>query len=321
MTKRVILHLGRPKTGTTALQAFLRLNKPLLETNDISYVGNMAPHAIPFPDFARKIQAASPAQYQTAIKRMRNFFLGRKQSTVIYSNEIHYWSHKVLKAYKAAIGTQNLTVIIYLRRQDEDLQAQYMQGIVDPDVRGTKLISEIDRHNLNLLKLLSDYDTIFGVYELVPRVYSKSSFVNGNIFDDFFVAAGLPMPEAVEYPDRSTSNISRSRLYIEILRLANERRPASSHAENMLKIDQFLGEKAFKSDKSGYNFLSIAEQNVLMNEFAENNAEVARKYFGRDDGILFDGEPSSSTINDHSMLNIDNPAEEAGSIYETIFKD
>jgi hypothetical protein len=40
---------------------------------------------------------------------MQNIIKARRQSTLIYSNKIHYWSHKVLKAYKLAAGTVPLT--------------------------------------------------------------------------------------------------------------------------------------------------------------------------------------------------------------------
>ncbi|MFN9546843.1 MAG: hypothetical protein ACK6AD_07205 [Cyanobacteriota bacterium] len=321
MTERVILHLGRPKTGTTAIQAFLRVNKSLLAENDIHYVGNLAPLATPFPDYARMIQAASPEQYQVAIKGFQNVIAACQQTTFIYSNEIHYWSKKVLKAYKAAVGTLPLTVVLYLRRQDEDLQAQYMQRVVDPDVRETRWIDEIEKHNLNLSQLLSDYDSVFGRYELVPRIYAKSSFLHGSIFEDFFFAAGLRFPEPVAYPDRSTSNISRGRLYIEILRLANQRRPRETHALNMSKIDAWLGDEAFKSQSSAYSFLSKAEQNAIMEESAETNAEVARKYFSREDGILF--EHHSLTENGQETIRAEHEKiqHEANRLYDLIFTD
>jgi hypothetical protein len=321
MTERVILHLGRPKTGTTAIQAFLRLNKSLLEDNDIHYVGNLAPLAAPFPDYARKIQATSPEEYQLSIRKLQNAIAARRQSTLIYSNEIHYWSHKVLRAYKAAVGALSLTVVIYLRRQDEDLQAQYMQRVVDPDVRETRFIDDIEKHSLNLLQLLTDYDSIFGRYKLVPRIYAKSSFCNANIFDDFFSATSLPFPETAIFPDSSTSNISRGRLYIEILRLANQRRPPETHAENMSRIDQYLGDEAFKSNSSEYNFLSRAEQDAIMQEYAEINSQVARKYFGRNDGLLFD--PRKLTDAEQQKIRPDNDQiqADASRIYNSIFKE
>jgi hypothetical protein len=321
MSKQVILHLGRPKTGTTAIQAFLRLNKGLLEANDIRYVGNLAPIAAPFPDYARFIQATSAEEYKEAIIKMRNLIASSKQSTFVYSNEIHYGSHKVLKAYKASVGPLPLTVILYLRRQDEDLQAQYMQRVVDPDVRETRDIGALERENLNLLKLLADYDSIFGKYKLVTRIYAKSSFLEGNIFKDFFHAAGFNFPENAQYPDKSTSNLSRGRLYIEILRLANQRRPPASHLKNMLEIDRYLGDSAFKDYGSGYGFLTQAEKRAIMDECSSTNAEVAQKYFDREDGILFEEAPeieleSQQQANDRADIQ-----SEACRLYDLIFPE
>jgi hypothetical protein len=321
MTKRVILHLGRPKTGTSAIQAFLRLNKNLLEENDVSYVGNLAPLASPFPDYARKIQAASPEQYQAAIENMQNAIEARKQSTLIYSNEIHYWSHKVLKAYRLAVGTVPFTVLLYIRRQDEDLQAQYMQRVVDPDVRETRLVNEIDQYNLSLSRLLSDYEGIFGGHRIIPRIYDKSSFYHGNIFEDFFMAIGLKFPESALYPDRSTSNISRGRLYIEILRLANQRRHPKTHADNMSRIDKYLGDKAFKSDSSGYGFLSKAEKDVIMEKYAASNIDVARKYFVQNDGILFANGISAEYVEEATRPDYATIQAEAIHLYGLIFAD
>ncbi|MEA5415571.1 hypothetical protein VB757_10595 [Synechococcus sp. BA-132 BA5] len=313
--------MGRPKTGTSAIQAFLRLNKNLLEENDISYIGNLAPLAMPFSDYARKIQAAPPEQYQASIIEMRNAIAARMQSNLIYSNESHYWSRKVLKAYKAAVGTLPLTVVLYLRRQDEDLQAQYMQNVVDRDARESRSIRDINKHTLNLLQLLSDYDEVFGRYNLVPRIYDKHGFYNGNIFEDFFLATGLQFPESAQYPGKSTSNISRGRLYIEILRLANQRRKPNTHADNMSRIDEYLGNNAFKSDGSDYSFLSRSEENAIMEEYAATNSEVARKYFGLDDGILF---RDRSLAENEKEMNCSDDATmqaDANRIYALIFPD
>jgi hypothetical protein len=319
MTEQVILHLGRPKTGTTAIQSFLRLNRSRLETQGISYVGNFAPLAKPYPDYARMLQASSPGEYQDAIRRLKAAILSRPQPNLIYSNEIHYCSHKVLRAYKAAVDTLPLVVVVYLRRQDEDLQAQYMQRVVDPDVREMRTISDLDKRNLNLLQMLTVYDEIFGAYKLVPRIYGKSLFYQKDIFSDFFFATGLSFPEGSTWPDRSTSNISRGRLYIEILRLANQRRPRETHEDNMARIDQFLGAESYKPSASGYNFLSMSEKIAIMEEVDAANAEVARKYFGREDGILFENQPESGDdleIHRPDSAQIQNEAEY---LYSNIF--
>jgi hypothetical protein len=321
VSKRVILHLGRPKTGTTAIQSFLRVNQPLLRDNDIDYLGNLAHLAAPYPDYARKIQAASAEEYVDAIRDMQNVIASSEKSILIYSNEIHYGSRKVLRAYKAAVGALPLTVILYFRRQDMDLQAQYMQGVVDAEVRETRRITDLERTNMDFLQLLTDYDSIFGHYDMVPRVYGGSSFFRKNIFEDFFFAAGLVFPASANYPDRSMSNISRGRLYIEILRLANQRRPKPSHAENMAKIDQFLGDNAFKSERSDYSFLSKAERNAIMEEFEEINSQVARQYFGRADGALFDPQPLMAEDEDQIWVENDAIEAEANRIYELLFKD
>lgn len=313
MDSTIILHLGTGKTGTTAIQAFLRANKQFLESEGVRYLGNLAPQARGFPDYARYLQATQGDDFLYAQSDLsRVFHSCPKHKAMLYSNEIHYESVKVLRAYRVAIGSNPFKVVVYLRRQDEFLQAHYAQSVVDPTVRETLPIQEI-AFNPDHYALLDTYSKIFGKNNIIVRVYEKSGFPNRDLFQDFFESCRLPWKPDLVRPNKSLSNESRSRMFIELLRIANSRLPEERHSEVVSTLEEYLGEKANKKSSDAYSFFTEYEMTAIMDRYSATNSLVAQEYLGRKDGTLFSKVNAARDVLDAV------PQEDIQHVYEQVF--
>lgn len=266
----------------------MRLNQDTLASRNVLYIGNLRSISGSHSDYARRLQDSSEQDYQQAISQMESLISNAGDQILIYSNESHYATQKVLHAYKEAIKGIPLQVIFYLRSQDQWIQAHYMQSVLSAPVREFQTILEfIRRQNLRYSRLISLYEKIFGAQSLSPRVYDSKYFVGGNIFSDFMNSINLPFDATMKLPAREQSNLSRSRLFIEILRIANANKPKKSHAANILRIQKFLGDSGIKSGMSNYSFLTDRQRLDLMSDLADSNASIARRYFNRESDTLF----------------------------------
>jgi len=191
---RIVLHIGRQKSGTSVLQRTLHDNEAALTAAGITY-----------PNIARK----GVAHHRLAIS-MTPGKLGDPQSRA----EAERLRSEVAEALAAGKGIwlfsseafQNVPdpalltgvfdprrtdLIVYLREQYSFAQSSYAQRI--HATRDTETFeSFLQRTDHGHAALLARWSERFGARRLVVRGYSRSTLVNGDIVDDFMAAAKLP---------------------------------------------------------------------------------------------------------------------------------
>ncbi|MBX9699327.1 MAG: hypothetical protein K2X74_07810, partial [Acetobacteraceae bacterium] len=199
--RRAVLHIGAPKTGTTSIQEYLALNR---ET--------MQPLGFAFPQAPGKrtqarlaVTVAQAGKGITAgLEQLRTGLdaelarLPASVHTVIFSAE--HLSAKIADEADARRLREFLDtwfdryrVILYMRRQDElaisgystRLRAGRSHENVLPTTEGVHA-----RHDF--LPILERYGAAFGRDALLPRIFARDAFKDGDLLSDFRDAAGLP---------------------------------------------------------------------------------------------------------------------------------
>jgi hypothetical protein len=302
--KQVVLHLGTGKTGSTAIQNFLRINSPALRNNKIIYVSKLEKFTDGQTDYAKYIRRSDPESYKLSIERLRFLFsVVDAEYRLIYSNELFYGNKKVLSAYRAAIGKIPFKVILYIRRQDEFMQAHYSQLVVGQDVREIKDFREI-RFDPNYFELLKLYKEVFGKENLIVRRYDKDRFVENNLFADFSSAIDLTNWQSFKKPAKKDSNESRSRKFIELLKIANSKFPKEKHAWAIQMIEKHLKGDAYRNKSESYSFLSREEAALVMSRYERSNRLVANEWFGEGELFSVNGKsgPANYSVIDKSEI-------------------
>lgn len=307
----VYIQIGMQKTGTTAIQTFMRENAEELKKQDCCY---------PFMDLgiASKYNDRN-AQFlvyrelglegEEARRREKEVRetaycilekLAKEYSKIILSDELiwhralkipDFW--KKMKKSFAEINCQ-VKVIVYLRRQDLFIQSLWNQSVkamprLDKTFRECIEKDYFKYYPLDYYKQLMEIADDLGKENIIVRVYERGQFQGEehSIFSDFMEAVGLQLTssflrENVFANDRIDGN------FIEIKRILNEI-PEYQTMDDFLRNPVWMASAfcAGKEPEKKTGMFSYEEQTAYLAKFAQSNRRVAQEFLGRTDGCLF----------------------------------
>ncbi|WP_170557900.1 hypothetical protein [Ruegeria atlantica] len=218
------LHMGMPKTGTTALQGFLRRNHAVMDEIGLHYMETgrrrlegSSRLAISHNIVAFHInQSADPMDPFRS--DMTTEYDAHADKTCVVSSEMFYGCNlNRLAEVFADIPSRDLTITYYCRRYSDFFEADYKQR-----AKAGRLAhggSEYIRQQLDLIRnhperlsfsaKLAEIRTAFPGVTIAPLLYERSGMVRGNVVDDFLSRIGTPLAE--ELAGGGVSNPSHSR--------------------------------------------------------------------------------------------------------------
>lgn len=279
------LHIGAPKTGSTALQMFLAANSERLDRSGYTYP-SAARRAGGHHDLAFLLNGGYPEWAVPQEKTLGQLTADLRKEideghpTIVLSSENFY-----LLCEPAAVldlmgqlgfSRESIRVVVYLRRQDEAILSWYNQAVKAQGYQGT-----LDEH-LAATRDLWDYsrqlqawaDT-FGGNRLIVRRYSPDS----DIRRDFIAALGLP-EGGFDFPaERINTEINRD--ILEFQRQLN-RLPLTTRQKRHFH-KQLIALTAATSDLDIFStapLLDDEQRQRLLETYAMGNRQVAGDYFG-----------------------------------------
>lgn len=308
----VYLHIGMPKTGTSYIQNFLRLNNDVL--NKVGYV---------YPNFdirfgkiginrnghflVNVIRNENNKRLKKEEQRIENecfdklFDILDEYPNVILSDESiwnsgerlrgeNFWTN--LKSRLDARGAE-LKVIVYLRRQDLFIQSFWAQHVKETSLSDT-IQEYIDGKRFKLLKLdyydrLNKISDVIGKENMLVRVYEKNQYIGPekSIISDFFTTVGLEYNDNYAELER-LPNTSLTGIYLEAKRQLNKIEglvERKDYVQDLVKkVVELNGDVRSISSNE---FMTGDEAVAFLNRYKESNEKVAREYLGREDGKLF----------------------------------
>ena len=217
--KTLYLHIGTPKTGTSALQYFCAGNRKILEEKGIYYPDL----GFRFPDIGKHRNAhfLSYKEYINKKEKLRDHEVERKireegiqkleeafqtHDTILLSDE-HIWNEKemtgeTLPALQQRFKEQDvqIKIIVYLRRQDQVIQSFWAQKIKESSTItfDNYMKKEKYRHfRLDYAARLQEFADIVGMDNLIVRCYEKQQYLGEQktIMSDFLHILGLEITE------------------------------------------------------------------------------------------------------------------------------
>lgn len=283
MTK-IFIHIGIHKTGTSAIQDFLVLNR-----KELSKHGALYPQKTRRDYFeTRGGKTIAPVEkfkhYEKLVRRGR-----KKDKHVILSNEA-FWLMDDPAPVKTAMGSGVETVIIcYLRRQDNFIQSYYNQE-VKHDGNYKEIMVYQPPATLDYYKLLGRWASVFGKENIIVRPYEKQQFINQDLIVDFLTLVGIEWSDAFKKLKKNANPRLPAEI-IEYMRLLNSLvrdKKKRKHIKNRLL--EYSAAK-FKDDTEGlfhnHSLLSPSQKHALVQRYDTSNQRVAREYLGRKNGCLF----------------------------------
>ena len=304
---KLILHVGTHKTGTSSIQAFLEANREGLRAAGYHYPrccsvfgGNHSPLCdamVPDPDDDRWRGMPGWEAFAAECREAG-------APTVIVSGEI--FGARLLdrgraRAVRELFGTlfEEVTVVVYLRRQDDYARSLYIEALKHGFHRRSILGRDFAETALNIAGARADYlrlirvlDEVFGRERLRVRVFERGQLHPAGLIADFLETCGIPAA-GLDRPIPADVNVSPGRKVIAAMGLARavyERvhgtEAGRKHRESIMGGTHGILTEAWPGDAKFVGF-PPGMARALVERFRDANAVVAREYLGRPDGVLF----------------------------------
>ncbi|TGD74094.1 sulfotransferase [Mangrovimicrobium sediminis] len=293
MKKKLYLHIGMGKTGTTALQNFFWDNRKLLAQRDICYpeLGSQShAHHLLSPHIPRFLEG------EWQFKRVDDWapkLAESEQSRILLSSELMAWAEDA-KARKFCAQLSvwfDVHMVIYLRRQDNIIMASYNQQIkAGPQRRRIDLIYRQKVERFDYPRILAPWTDSLSPGKVIVGPYEREQFYRGDIRRDFMHRVfALDLDDAFEL---STGN-SNPRLSLaagEYKRMVNNLdKDGAKNARFNELLMRYSAEQDTDSTSyySSQSVLSPQQRLEIIETTREASAKIARQYLGRADGKLF----------------------------------
>ena len=310
MRRNLILHIGLPKTGTSAIQHFLVTRRKALLRQGFCYPNTPGGSnhvtmalAAAYHDRPRKwieevrqkglpVPPSTGEFWQQFTDEMES--LGPDTRTVILSAERFSGqldSQEKIANLRAALDPlfDNIRVIVYLRRQDTHATSAYSQmlrfGIIAPPA----LEQPTSRYKsfYDYEAFLGRWSEVFGRDAIAPRIFERAAMLEGDAVADFIAQCQIPKvrPAPPDVAMRNQSiNIEGQALLIAVGRLMREQSGSEKIAGKIW--DELTDIVSDTCAGQGWR-PSRGEAHAFMANYSASNEAVRRAWFpGR--ATLFD---------------------------------
>ncbi|HOV04160.1 MAG TPA: hypothetical protein PLJ34_11115 [Hyphomicrobiales bacterium] len=296
--KRLILHIGAAKTGSTSIQVALAANRAALLEKGVLYPASLGARthslvtrlATPlWRDLGRRgagpIRAlrAAAAERQNLVTALGAEIDAHRPETLVISYEglFNRFSDRAsvgrLATVCAALA-ETVTVVVFLRRQDEALVSEFVHGRRLGATREFVLLDEIARApHLDYTRQLRHWEDRFGIADVRAVPFVRAGFPNRDVVDFF---AGILGVDPVALPHAAETNLGLDMLKEEFLQRFNALLPRyekSAANEARWGIYDAIDEHVSARRKRG---IPLAEREAILARFAASNAALARRHGG-----------------------------------------
>lgn len=179
--KKLYLHIGTGKTGSTSIQN--TLNNVCLGDVYFSY---------------RKKASKFINNIDSIIDHLKT----RDEQVIIYSIEWLFIAQKnFLKELAEKLkGSFDVYIVMYIRRQDEFLISSYQQNTKKrtgkPASGSISLPTNYNKNRIDYLTICRKWSDIFSKEKMIVRVFSKEALLEGCVVKDFARVVGIPIKES-----------------------------------------------------------------------------------------------------------------------------
>ena len=294
MTRHLFLHIGMQKTGTTALQSFLKSERAFLLKQNVYYPATQADNrhtmlvrAIGSPLNAgrgrapRRDDAEPLEQYLDQFTHEINS-LPESVDIVIVSSE-HFAAYPTqehvqrLQKFLAPLFGR-ITVIVYLRRQDAHFASGYTQTLRLGHIDAPNLEQSQDRrHVYDFDQMLGRWADAFGADALLPRIFERYPGKKFDILEEFAALCGFTLP--AERPE-FTRNPSISLAGQHVLLLLGRRLQEQTSRQGVWSSEWHRITKAVTMEAKGTGWQPTQDEaRIFVARFADSNEAARARWF------------------------------------------
>lgn len=306
----VYIHVGTPKTGTSAIQVFCSKNRKLLKEKGVCYPNlgfdfpgissNRNGHCLNAYIFDENHKRLRDQEREVADQALEKLTGMLDNFPVFVLSDEQIWNNKDITTErllhykeKLAEAGADMKIIVYLRRQDLLIQSYWAQQVKEymNTCFSDYIVSKKAKYfKLDYDKRLEEMAAAVGRENIIVRVYEKQQYYGGNIISDFLHLFDLEMTDEFKQSDHVV-NASLEGACLEAKRLLNAN-PRFTTKLNFVvpMLTTIQQEKVGEGGYSTGRYFSEEKHQAFLEKYREGNEKVARDYLGREDGVLFKDE-------------------------------
>lgn len=279
--KRLLLHIGTGKTGTSSIQNFLYENRKTLRKHfSVDYLDCGLTHNLHFgePIHAHYAIVEWVTKHDTrSLDQLIRQIESSSCHTVILSceNFYHHFDDSHIAFWHSLLAQFKTELLVYVRRQDLFMESAWKQQAKVGALRmpfplflerHTKP-EHLDAVHGNYHRMLKRWADMFRADAIRVRVFSSSSFANGDLIDDFLQASGIDVSQkGIQLKRLAQTNVSLSSEFSEFIRRVNV-------TKLIAKKDQqrFLKSIGETLDFKNPPLLSTADRIAVLKNYEKSN--------------------------------------------------
>lgn len=325
---KAIVHIGTEKTGTTSIQKFLFQNRRKLRAAGFHFLqsaGSTNNRALPayfvaedrYDDFYRDVGIITREAKAEFRKQFLEKFeheirsLPKSVHTVIVSSE-HFHSRlrsteEVDKVYEFfTTYFDEIKIVCYLRDQVSTCASFYSTGLKSGNPSTfTEFFQRCTPENyyFNYYSVLSNWERCFGFDSLDVSLFSRKSFLNNSLLDDFTSKLD-PALIGVLNSEIDIENESLNPLGQALARGLNLAFPVRSSRPELAHIREKCKAGIYQRFRGTGRKPALEVQQKIYSDFAESN-ELLRKKFFPQMALVFEppvDEPDPVTVIDEQFV-------------------
>lgn len=293
--KKIIIHVGAGKTGTTALQVFFKENEKHFLNQGFAFpVTGRAGRKDAIAH--HKLCDWGPYNDGASLQRWAEIASQHSESTLIVSSEVFHSKisepdgRAFFQELRRACNGRQILVVMYIRRQSHWLQSAYAQW-VKSELNSRSITELVSHYKKHLADQAIRFGEVFGKENVVIRPYEKSQFSGGSIFQDFAEVIDLKWSEELLNIPKRNEN---PRMTADALELKRRMNSFASSASDLRFVEKCLLDYSHIASKGGtkeafstHSIMPRALIEKIESESAPLYRILAQEFLGREDGRLF----------------------------------
>lgn len=325
MGKRVYLHIGWEKTGTSAIQVFCARNQGWLHERGFHYplMGTLPQHAGLYSDLKR----GYASRVNRSCQALRAEIEGCDQESVIFSHEsLHSCSPAI---FASIFRGCDVRVIAYVRRPDTAMISLFVTLVrfgeipVDDLHRALRMFFRTSPGHFGYSWLghfeyfwaLEGFASRFGRDAMEVRHYCPGEMVGGQTVSDFMSLLGIDDLSGARWPDGQANLSLDADQFAIVLAFARSLRGMPGplvRAHTRRLCDAMIAQGSPDRARSVERFVPVSLRQRLMGYWQDSFADLYDAYFGG--RAIFADEPGGETYRPYQGMTPERLDELAGVI-------
>ncbi len=280
MRKKVIIHIGASKAGSSSIQSFLRRNRfnfsafgYIIPDTNMSVGGPVTgDHVFTLEALAKRRDAAGFRDRIDAIFAQSD---PDAEGVIVSAENLSNTGNSSL--ISGLSDEYDVRIVMYLRRQDDLLTSAWQQW-------ASKIESDFNAWLILALQQFGHWDSVLAEWEaqtsreaMVVRVFDRASFTNGDVVQDFVDAIGLG--DRGDTFDFAQSDSNPSITDAVTAMVAGNRAIFTDVHDN--RFYNALGNLTGRAlvEKTRLSLLTQAQRDKITEYYRAGNEAVCRRYF------------------------------------------